>query len=109
MIHRYLRPGHLEKVYENALTRRLRKRGLEVQSKFPLTVYDEGGTILGEFKADLSVEDRIIVELKTCSAIVARHVSKLPGYMKSGRIENGLLINFGTSKFYIKKYVMNTA
>jgi GxxExxY protein len=55
-IHKYHRNGHLEKIYENALVNRLRKLGLEVQPRFPLTVYDEDGTVLGEYYADLFVE-----------------------------------------------------
>ena len=56
-IHKYHRNGHLEKIYENALVNRLRKQGLKVEQQFPLTVYDEDGTILGEYFADLFVED----------------------------------------------------
>jgi GxxExxY protein len=65
-IHVYLGHGHLEKVYENALANRLRKAGLEVKQQHPLTVYNEDGTILGEYFADLRVDDRLIVELKSC-------------------------------------------
>jgi len=50
-IHRYHGPGHLEKVYENALVHRLRKLGLDVKQQHPLTVYDEDGTVLGEYFA----------------------------------------------------------
>ncbi len=48
-IHKYHRNGHLEKIYENALVNRLRKQGLQVEQQFPLTVYDEDGTVLGEY------------------------------------------------------------
>ena len=63
-IHKYHRNGHLEKVYENALAHRLAKQGLTVRQQHPLTVLDEDGTILGEYFADLFVEDCLIVELK---------------------------------------------
>lgn len=63
-IHRYHKQGHLEKIYENALANRLRKEGLIVEQQFPLTVFDEDGTILGEYFADLFVENCLIVELK---------------------------------------------
>jgi GxxExxY protein len=56
-IHTYHRNGHLEKIYENALANRLRKLDLQVQQHFPLTVYDEDGTVLGEYYADLFIED----------------------------------------------------
>jgi len=68
-------------------------------------VYDEDGTLLGEYFADLLVESRLVVELKACSAITTDHVAQLLGYLRSSRIENGLLINFGAPRLYIKKYI----
>ena len=106
-IHTYHRNGHLEKVYENALANRLRKLGLRVQQSYPLTVYDEDSTVLGEYFADLFVEDCLIVELKASRAMADEHVAQLLGYLKSSRIETGLLINFGASKLQIKKYLMS--
>lgn len=105
-VHQYHRNGHLEKVYENALVHRLRKNGLQVKQQFPLTVFDEDGTVLGEYFADLFVEDCLIVELKAVSSISNEHVAQLLGYLKSSRIETGLLINFGASKLYVKKFLM---
>ena len=106
-IHVYHRQGHLEKVYENALAHRLRKAGLIVEQQFPLTVYDEDGTVLGEYFADLRVEKRLIVELKAARMIADEHVAQVLGYLRSARIEHGLLINFGAFKFQIKKYVLS--
>lgn len=63
-IHRYLKNGHLEKVYENALAHRLRKLGLDVKQQHPLNVFDEDGTLIGVYDADLFVDNRLIVELK---------------------------------------------
>lgn len=108
-IHKYHRNGHLEKIYENALVNRLRKQGLEVEQQFPLRVYDEDGTVLGEYFADLFVENCLIIELKACKAIDEAHVAQLLGYLKSSRIETGLLINFGSAKLYIKKYLMTVS
>jgi GxxExxY protein len=105
-IHCYHRNGHLEKVYENALAHRLKVRGLKVLQQHPLTVFDEDGTILGEYFADLFVEDCLIVELKAVKDIADEHVAQILGYLKSGRIETGLLINFGAAKLYVKKYLM---
>jgi len=105
-IHKYHRNGHLEKIYENALVHRLRKQGVKVEQQHPLTVYDEDGTILGEYFADLFVEECLIVELKAVKATADEHVAQLLGYLKSSRIETGLLINFGGPKLYIKKYLM---
>lgn len=104
-IHCSHRSGHLEKVYENALAHRLRKRGLTVAQQCPLTVYDEDGTVLGEYFADLFVENCLIVELKACKSIADEHVAQILGYLTSARIETGLLINFGASKLYVKKYL----
>ncbi len=105
-IHKYHRCGHLEKVYENALAHRLRKMGLRVEQHYSLTVYDEDGTVLGDYFADLFVEGCLIVELKACKLIADEHVAQIPGYLKSSRIETGLLINFGAPKLYVKKYLM---
>jgi GxxExxY protein len=105
-IHTYHRNGHLEKVYENALAHRLRKLGLRVDQQIPLTVYDEDETVLGEYFADLFIEGRLIVELKACKCVADEHVAQMLGYLKSGRIETGLLINFGAEKLQIKKYLM---
>lgn len=104
-IHKYHRNGHLEKIYENALVNRLRKQGLKVEQQHPLTVYDEDGTVLGEYFADLYIEDCLIVELKACKHTTDEHVSQILGYLKSARVHDGLLINFGSTKLYIKKYV----
>ncbi len=106
-IHVYHGHGHLEKVYENALVNRLRKTGLDVKQQHPLTVYDEDGTVLGDYFADLLIADRLIVELKACRAFADDHVAQLLGYLKSARIEHGLLINFGSYKFQIKKYALS--
>ena len=106
-IHRYHRNGHLEKVYENALAHRLAKQGLKVLRQYPLTVYDEDGTVLGEYFADLFVEDCLIVELKAVRTVAEEHVAQILGYLKSGRIETGLLINVGAPRLYVKKYLMS--
>ena len=106
-IHGYHRHGHLEKIYENALANRLRKLGLKVQRQVPLTVFDEDGTILGEFYADLVVEECLVVELKACRTVADEHVAQILGYLRSSRFEHGLLINFGAPRLYIKKYIMN--
>lgn len=106
VLHEYLRHGHLEKIYENGLAHRLRKLGLKVDQQFPLKVMDEDGTVLGEYYADLFVEDCLIAELKACKAIAEEHVAQILGYMRACRIEQGLLINFGASKLEIHKYVL---
>lgn len=105
--HRYLRNGHVEKIYENSLVNRLRKQGIEVVQQHPLSVFDEDGTLLGEFKADLFVENRLIVELKAVRHVADEHVAQLLGYLRASRVEHGLLVNFGAPKFQIKKCIIN--
>jgi GxxExxY protein len=100
-IHCYLRSGHLEKVYKNALGHRLRKQGLKAVQQHPLSVYDEDGTVLGDYFADLLVEDCLIVELKAVRATNDEHVAQILGYLRSSKIETGLLINFGAQQLQI--------
>lgn len=106
-IHKYLGHGHLEKVYENALIHRLRKQGLDVKQQHPLAVYDEDGTLLGDFVADLLVENCLIVELKACRALAGEHIAQLLGYPKSACLEHGMLINFGSYRFEVKKFIFS--
>ncbi len=106
-IHRYLRHGHLEKVYENALAHRLRKGGLDVQQQYSLHVYDEDGTMIGYYYADLVVDNQIVIELKAIKALGAEHVAQILGYLRATKIEHGLLINFGAPKFEIRKFVLS--
>jgi GxxExxY protein len=73
----------------------------------PLKVYDEDGTVLGDYFTDLFVENRLVVEVKACRAIADEHVAQLLGYLRASRIEHGLLINFGAPKFQIKKYILS--
>jgi GxxExxY protein len=108
-IHCYHRCGHLEKVYENALAHRLRKQGLKALQQHPLAVYDEDGTVLGEYFVDLFVEDCLIVELKACRTVADEHVAQIIGYLKFSRIETGLLINFGAPRLYVKKFLLTNS
>ncbi|MGY8641511.1 MAG: GxxExxY protein [Verrucomicrobiales bacterium] len=94
----YHRNGHLEKVYEN---------GLKVEQQHPLPVFDEDGTLLGDFYADLFIEDCLIVELKAVKVTTNEHAAQILGYLRSSGIEHGLLINFGASRLYIKKYALS--
>lgn len=107
-IHQYLRFGHLEKIYENALSHRLRKAGLQVGQQVSLNVYDEDSTLLGEYYADLLVENSIIIELKATKALTPEHTAQVLGYLRSARIEHGILINFGAPKLEIQKYILSS-
>ena len=104
-IHLYHGHGHLERVYENALAHRLRKAGLDVKQQWPLTVYDEDGTLLGDYLADLLVEGVLVLELKTAKALALEHEAQVLSYLKSAKLEHGMLINFGSPKFEVRKFV----
>lgn len=104
-IHAYLGHGHLEKVYENALFHRLQKLGLRVEQQSPIRVFDEDGTPIGDYIADLVVEQVLLVELKAAKGLAPEHDAQILGYLKAVRFEHGMLINFGSSKFEIRKFI----
>jgi len=106
-LHSYLRHGHLEKVYENGLAHRLRGLGLAVEQQRPLKVYDEDGTVLGDYLVDLFVANAVIVELKAVRALAPEHAAQLLGYLRACRVEHGLLVNFGAPRLEIKKYALS--
>ena len=106
-LHCFLRHGHMEKVYENGLLHRLRKAGITTFQQHPIHVLDEDGTVLGEYFADLWIDFPLIVEVKAARALTDEHTAQLLGYLRSCRIEHGLLINFGAPKLQIKKYVLS--
>jgi GxxExxY protein len=106
-LHRFLRYGHLEKIYENGMAHRLRKADVAVEQQYPLKVYDEDGVILGDYFADLFVEQCLIVELKAVKRLSEEHTAQILGYLRACHIENGLLINFGAPRLEIKKFVLS--
>jgi len=105
-IHRYLRSGHLEKIYENCLAHRLRKRGVTLRQQYPIDVYDEDGTALGHFVVDLLIENRLIIELKACSMLLPEHTAQILGYLRACRLRHAMLINFRAPKLQIKKLIL---
>ena len=109
VLHRYLGGGMLEKIYENGLAHRLRKMGLKVEQQRPLQIFDEDSTLLGDYAADLFVEDILIAEVKAVRAYTDEHIAQLLGYLRASRVEHGLLINFGAAKYQIKKYVWSAS
>ena len=104
-LHVYLGTGLLEKVYENGLKHRLEKFGLKVEAQKPMKVMDEDGFVLGDYFADLVVEDKLIVELKAAKMLSAEHVAQLINYLKITRKECGLLVNFGSYKFEARSFL----
>ena len=105
-IHHYLRSGHREQIYQNALVHRLTKQGINVEQQAEIRVFDEDGTLLGHLKADLLVEDKLICEIKGVRALVDEHVAQLLGYLRASRMNHGLLINFGASRLEVRKFVL---
>lgn len=103
-LHRYLRHGHLEKVYENGLAHRLQKAGIVFGRQYPLKVFDEDGATLGEYYADFLIEGCLVVELKACKALVDEHVAQILGYLRGCHMTHGLLINFGAPRLEIRKF-----
>jgi GxxExxY protein len=100
--------GFLEKVYENALTHELRKSGLRVHQQRAIeVVYD--GVVVGDYAADILVEDRVLVELKAVRTLDPVHEAQLLNYLKATGLEVGLLLNFGTPRLGIKRMILSTA
>ena len=78
-----------------------------MEQQHELRVFDEDGTLLGYFKADLLIEDRLICEIKGAPTLINEHVAQLLGYLRASRLEHGLLINFGAPKLQIRKFIVN--
>ena len=93
-IHRELGPGLLESVYEEVLFYRLTKRGLTVKRQHPIPVFFEEVKMEVGFRADLIVEDKVIVELKSIEVIPPVHYRKLVTYLKLSKLTVALMINF---------------
>lgn len=105
-VNRVLGPGFLEKVYENALLIELREMGLQVKSQVPIAVIYKGRNV-GEYIADLYVEDKVIVELKTVENLTRLHEAQLLNYLKATGVKVGLLVNFQNKKAQIKRMVLD--
>ena len=102
-VHNALGPGFLEKIYENALRIELERAGLSVKQQGPIDVRYEG-EIVGEYFADLWVDERVVVELKANLTLAKEHEVQLVNYLAATGITDGLLINFGSSVQVRRKY-----
>jgi GxxExxY protein len=101
-----LGPGFLEKVYENALAHEIYKSGLRVTQQCPIQVkYD--GVIVGEYTADLLIEDQLIVELKTVKELDQTHMAQCINYLKATGKNVCLLIKFYKAQLEYKRIVHN--
>jgi GxxExxY protein len=102
-VHNALGPGFLEKVYENSLRIELERLGLKVKQQEPINVtYD--GQVVGEYYADLWVDERVVIELKAAETMAKRHEVQLVNYLAATGIDCGLLLNFGPSVQVKRKF-----
>ncbi|OGU67432.1 MAG: GxxExxY protein [Stygiobacter sp. RIFOXYC12_FULL_38_8] len=98
--------GFLEKVYENAMLLELNSIGLHCEKQKPIEVYYKSKKI-GEYFADIIVEDKVIVELKAAEGLIEEHEAQLTNYLKATKIEVGLLLNFGKTPQIKRKVFEN--
>lgn len=96
-VHRNLGPGLLESVYETVLAFEIEKRGLTVKRQAPVSIIYEGIRFEEGFRADLIVEDKVIVELKSVEKVSPVHKKQLLTYLRLTDARLGLLINFGSA------------
>ncbi len=101
-VHRTLGRGFLESVYQNALLIELRALGLSVDAQKRLKVRYEGN-VVGDFVADLIVNDAVILELKAASALSKADEQQLVNYLKATGLDLGLLLNFGSPSLEVKR------
>ena len=96
--------GYLESVYEKCMLIELRKAGLKIESQKSLTVFYENETV-GEFIADIIVNDTIILELKSAKQIIKAHEVQLVNYLVATGKPVGLILNFSESKVEVKRKI----
>ena len=106
-VYRTLGEGFLEKVYENALLFELQNQGLKVESQVPVPVYYKDNMV-GDYIADLIIEDTVILELKTVDEISPIHKAQLMNYLKATGKPLGLLVNFKGEKAIIHRLALRS-
>jgi GxxExxY protein len=102
-VHNALGAGFLEKVYENALRIELGKLGFHIKQQEPISVWYEGHMV-GEYFADLWINDQFIIEVKAILSLAKEHEVKLVNYLTATGVDDGLLINFGPSVQVKRKF-----
>lgn len=107
-VHNKMGFGFLESVYEKCLLIELKRAGLQAEAQRSITVYYEN-EVVGEFVADVIVEDAIILELKSVRRVVKAHEIQLVNYLTAIRNDVGLIINFAERKVEIKRKVRELA
>ena len=101
-VHNTLGPGFLESVYQNALEHELKKAGLSVVCEYPLKVYYDD-IVIGDFSADMLVEDKVIIENKAAQMLVPKNEVQLVNYLNATHKDIGLLINFGAESLQFRR------
>ena len=98
--------GFLEKVYEQSMAIEISRRGLSVRRQAPIKVFYES-QLVGEYFADLLVDDAVIVELKAAERLIPEHEAQLLNYLKATEMEVGLLLNFGPTPSFKREVFTN--
>ncbi len=108
LVHQTFGYGFLESVYKRALRLELEQAGIPVAEELPIDVLYKGA-VVGKFYADLLVDGKVIVELKSVDRLIVQHEVQLVNYLKATGIETGLLLNFGPARVEIKRKFLNAA
>jgi GxxExxY protein len=95
--------GFLESVYEKALLIALLNKGLKAVRQAPIKVFYQKQNV-GEFFADIVVEDELIIEIKAVKALAPEHIAQVLNYLKATGMKRGLLVNFGRSKLEFRRF-----
>jgi len=103
-VHKELGNGFLEKVYENSLIISLKEKNILVSSQVPLIVKFHKQEV-GEYFADIVVEDKVIIELKAIAALRDEHRAQIINYLTASGFKVGLLINFGSAKLEYERFI----
>ncbi len=101
-VHNELGYGFLESVYENAMCVALREAGIEISRQVPFSI-EFRGQIVGDYRADLIADQRVILEIKAIPALGQAQEAQLLNYLKASQIEVGLLLNFGPKAEFKRK------
>ena len=108
-LHRRIGPGLLESVYELVLQQELMRRGFKVDRQVPINIEIDGLRVVDAFRADLIVEDRLLIELKSNERIAPVHSKQVLTYIHLMNLPLGLLVNFGAEVFRegVKRIINN--
>jgi len=101
-VHKTLGPNFLESIYHKALAYELLQRGIPFESEKPIQVYYKG-QLLGDFKADMVVDNKIILELKSVSAIIPVHEAQALNYLAATGFDLAIILNFGSQSLQQKR------